>query len=310
MVVYHTLNYTTEYYLSFKYLSFLPPSFIFITGYLISSVYFARATGNQSQVQQRLLIRGGKLLLLFTLLNLMASVLLRRGHSEENLNLFSFFDHWQAVYITGTGRFAVFEVLLPIAYILILAPWLIWAGHRQRFFLPAIAVSLLVLCAFLENSGYYFPNLNLLSAGTLGMLAGLVPSQKIAALGQYLVYTIIAYGVYFYLWTMVGQYFLVQILGATVAVALIFSLCLRLQLRGWPRTQFIRLGQYSLVAYIFQIGVLQALSRLTQRPAPLSFGGLFLFAATLLLTLLCAHLIEMARIRSSTLEKLYKAVFA
>ena len=310
MVVYHSLNYTKENHLAFKYLSFLPPSFIFITGYLIATVYFARAATNQSGVQQRLLVRGGKLLLLFTLLNVLASLLLKRGHESEGFNPLVFFDHWQEIYITGSGRFAVFEVLLPIAYLLILSPAVIWAGHRQQLSLPIITVTLVAACILLESQGYYFPNLNFLSAGTLGMLAGRVPFQKIAALGQHVMYTVVAYAAYFFLGMIIGQDYLVQTLGAAVALALIFSLCSRFRVEGWPHTLLIRLGQYSLVSYIFQIGVLQILSRLMYRPAPFSPGGLFLFTATLLLTVACVQLIEWARPRSTALEKLYKAVFA
>lgn len=310
MVVYHSLNYTSEYHLGFKYFSFLPPSFIFITGYLIASVYFARASANQSQVQQRLLVRGGKLLLLFTLLNVGAHSVLQRGFHGEKLGIAGFFDHAWEVYVTGSGRYAVFEVLLPIAYLLILAPILIWAGHRQRFFLPAMTIGLLALCVALEHFDYTFTNLSLLSAGALGMLAGRVPTEKINALGRYVVWAIVAYGGYYYLGASIGQYYLVQMLGATVALTLIFSLCTRFRMNDWSRRNLILLGQYSLVAYIFQIGVLQALSRFVRRPEPLSFGGLFLFTATLVLTMGCALLIDWARTRATAVEKLYKAVFA
>ena len=38
MVLYHSLDYSTELYLAFKYMSFLPPSFILITGFLMSRI--------------------------------------------------------------------------------------------------------------------------------------------------------------------------------------------------------------------------------------------------------------------------------
>ena len=41
MVIYHSLNYSAHRELAFKYLAFLPPSFILITGFLLSHVYLA-----------------------------------------------------------------------------------------------------------------------------------------------------------------------------------------------------------------------------------------------------------------------------
>ena len=185
------------------------------------------------QVQKRLLVRGGKLLVIFTLLNVLAHLMLRRGRNGERLDVFSFFDHWQEVYFTGTGRFAVFEVLLlPISYLLILAPLLIQAGYRQRFLLPAITLAFLSLCTLLENQGYSFANLNLLSAGTLGMLIGRLPAVKLDVLGRYVIFTILAYTAYAYLGAVIGQSYLIQLLGATVALALIFGMCTRFKLLG------------------------------------------------------------------------------
>ncbi|SRR6266481_167659 len=40
MVIHHSFNYSTDYTLGFKYLSFLPLSFILITDLLISGLYF------------------------------------------------------------------------------------------------------------------------------------------------------------------------------------------------------------------------------------------------------------------------------
>src|SRR5213596_2263625 len=66
MVVYHSFNYSTDYTLGFKYLPFLPPSFILITGFLISRLYFEPKPASDPGVHGRLLLRGFRLLLLFT----------------------------------------------------------------------------------------------------------------------------------------------------------------------------------------------------------------------------------------------------
>ena len=69
MVIYHSFNYSTDYTLGFKYLPFLPPSFILITGFLISRLYFKPEVARDLTAHGRLLLRGFRLLLLFTLLN-------------------------------------------------------------------------------------------------------------------------------------------------------------------------------------------------------------------------------------------------
>src|SRR5438046_666172 len=58
MVVYHTLNYSTEYTLSFIYLPFLPPSFILITGFLMGRLYLRGQPPAGSDVLARLAVRG------------------------------------------------------------------------------------------------------------------------------------------------------------------------------------------------------------------------------------------------------------
>src|SRR5215470_5222819 len=65
MVVYHSFNYSTDYTLGFKYLPFLPPSFILITGFLISRLYFTPEAAGDSSIYGRLIFRGFRLLLLF-----------------------------------------------------------------------------------------------------------------------------------------------------------------------------------------------------------------------------------------------------
>ncbi len=310
MVVYHSLNYTSEYYLSFRYLAFLPPSFIFITGYLISAVYFTRYDGRGGQVQQRLLTRGLKLLVLFTALNILAHLFPRPNSTGEMVDVFGFFEHWLDVFVRGSGRVAVFEVLLPISYLLMLAPALIWAGHRQRFFLPLVTLALVASCLFLDRQGYSLPNLNLLGAGGLGMLAGRLPSSSLGVVSKNVIITAANYGCYVYLSATLGQPYWLQLMGATIVVALIFGLCGRCPLPASLGGGLIRLGQYSLVAYIVQIGFLQLLAHFVHRPDSFSAGSALLFGGTLVLTIISISFIHRARARSTRVEKLYRALFA
>ena len=118
MVVYHTLNYSTDYTLSFKYLPFLPPSFILITGLLIGRLYLRNDTGASNGASMRLVLRGLRLVVIFTVLNLLAQVVGRNKPSGPGGQFgAAFFDYWFEIYVLG-GAAAAFEVLLPIAYLL------------------------------------------------------------------------------------------------------------------------------------------------------------------------------------------------
>jgi hypothetical protein len=304
MVIYHSINYTNQYYLAFQYIGFLPPSFILIAGFLITNLYSTRYDARDWRPHKRLFLRGAKLLALFTVLNVVAHAI--RGRTGIDV----YFAHWFEVYVFGSGRLAAFEVLLPIAYLLLLAPLIILADHLHRLVLPAITIAFLVLCAILDSRGNSLANLNLLSAGILGMLLGRAPIKDLHVLGRRFPITALVYSIYFALCFTVGQSYLVQLFGACAALALIYSSCVNIGETGWSQARLVRLGRYSLVSYIVQIAILQVLVRVVGRPDLWSLGFLGLFFGTLILMTIIVEAIEWARTRSFGVETVYKAVFA
>lgn len=308
MVVYHSLNYTSQYHLGFRYLSFLPPSFILITGFVLSHVYSTRYQVGDWQLVKRLLVRGAKLLALFTALNVLAQFV-RSPAYGQSIGVSNFFQQWDRVFFIGSGRVAVFEVLLPIAYLLFLAPLFLWLAQQHRLFLPAFILCFIAGCAVLDAQGTSLINLNLISAGILGMAIGQGLSKP-GILSHFIWVQLAAYCAYFPLGLAKGHVYLVQLLGACIAITLLCGLSLRMGDQGWWQRRIIRLGQYSLVAYIAQIAILQTLSRFVGRPEPTSPEAFLLFCGTLLAMTLLVECIEWARARSSGAEKLYKVVFA
>jgi peptidoglycan/LPS O-acetylase OafA/YrhL len=78
--------------------------------------------------------------------------------------------------------------------------------------------------------------------------------------------------------------------------------------KGWASRRLIVLGQYSLVAYIGQIGVFQVYTHVFGRPEP-TFGNILLmFGVALSITLLAVELIGWARARSKSLQLFYRAI--
>ena len=240
MVVYHSLNYTNQYHLGFRYFCFLPPSFILITGFLISYVYTARYRAGDRQLVYRLITRGAKLLLLFTALNIVAQFV-RSPAYGQSMGVANFFSRWEHIFLLGTEPGAVFEVLLPIAYLLILAPALVWLAQLHRLVLPLLTIALVTSCAWLDHKGASLLNLNFFSAGVVGMMSGHLISQP-SRLGRYVWIALAAYLAYFPLGVAKGHIYLVQLVGACVALALICGWNARMTGEDWLQRRIIRMG--------------------------------------------------------------------
>lgn len=310
MVIYHTLNYSTQYYLAFRYFAFLPPSFIVITGFLLARIYPAKHSLTDWRLHGRLVTRGVKLIVLFTLLNVAIQFLVRRSVLGETPGLETFFSYWFETYVVGYGRLAAFEVLLPIAYLLLLAPLLLMLDRSHALVLPILTACAIGILAWLALHGGDWSNAQLISAGLIGLLLGRVSFSTLEKLSRYGIALALAYAVYFMVGSIQGQSYLLQLVGAVLALALIYSVSARIDAGSVVGQCLGRLGQYSLIAYIGQIGILQLLVRWLGRPEPGSFGCLAGMLATLSLTVISVELVHRARCRSEAVGGLYKAVFA
>ena len=134
--------------LSFDWLFRLPALRISIP-FLPSSLFYPRYwiyrwSNLRSQVQNikglkpylRLAMRGLKLLVLFTFLNVFNCILIEHDFIE---GLFAFGEKAQRIFFSGNGRVGIFEVLLPISYFLLLSPLLLWLRANLSFTIPLIA---------------------------------------------------------------------------------------------------------------------------------------------------------------------------
>lgn len=308
MVVYHSLNYTNQHQLAFRFLSFLPLTFILITGFLLPIVYAQRCHDAPAETRRRLLIRGFRLLLLFTLLNIVAQYV-RSPAYGQSVGVEAFFERWIDVYAVGGTRIAVFEVLLPIAYLLLLAPWLIALCARHALYVPALAAVLAASGAVLDWNGDPQPNLNFMAAGLLGIWIGTAVPHG-SYFGKVVWPALGAYAAYFPLGLLRGYVFLVQLTGAIVALFLINGLAVRFIGTDWWSRRLIRIGQYSLPAYIAQIAILQLFSRFLGRPDPLSLAFALLFGGTLILMTGLIESTALVRQKSKAADRIYRAIFA
>lgn len=121
MVLYHWINYFIgpEGFV-YTYLRFITPSFIFITGFLIANVYPEKYGWGNHRASKRLMIRGLKLLALFTILNVTANVMFTGNYKGAMPGIDGFIRNAASIYISGNAR-ASFGVLVPISYLLLLS---------------------------------------------------------------------------------------------------------------------------------------------------------------------------------------------
>jgi hypothetical protein len=306
MVIYHAINYSNTYRpVSFQYLDFLPPSFILITGFLVGQVYATKYDLNSWQPYVRLAIRGFKLLVLFTLLNLANNVVYEKSLYH---GFWRMFDNGISIFVWGTGRVAIFEVLLPIAYFLLLAPLLLWLRAQVRTAVPIMTAVIMGLCLFLESRGIVSDNLILLSAGFLGMSLGLISFDRINRFASLWLPSILCYVGYQVSKKFFGGPYWIQMLGATTTLALLYCLARHLK-PGHLFQQFVQLGNYSLFAYLFQIALLQAALRILGRPEQwILIAGWIV--ATLVLVWFAVVALDCTRKRNKPVDGAYKLVFA
>jgi peptidoglycan/LPS O-acetylase OafA/YrhL len=316
MVVYHWANYFTALQWSFyRYLHFLTPSFIFITGFMISTVYLRKYDAADPRLSKRLFVRGLKLLAVFIVLNAARSFLfslLSAGNVvADQLTLKSLV----AVYVTGntmraTGKVVAFSILVPISYVLMLSAVLVrlYSSYRRIFHLVAAVFLLSTLS--LELFGFQSGNLEAVTIGLLGIVAGSIPIAKINSFVRHPYFLGLAYLLYLAAITVWYVPYPLLIVGVFLSLAAIYLVGDSGGKPGRIRSEFILLGKYSLFGYISQIAILQVLA-VGFRRLDLGLSGLAIsFVAAFALTIMSVEVVDRVRAKSAGMDRLYKAVFA
>jgi hypothetical protein len=310
MVVYHCLNYFYNDREILKYLHFLPPSFICIAGFLVTSVYLAKYDIGDSRLHRRLFIRGFKLLLIFIALNLFVNSLVSTSYNRNPLGQDVFLNHLDSIFLIGGSRRAIFEVLLPISYLLLLSGVLLKGCRIFPYFLHVVSGATILVCLILAFQEVLPYNLELLSMGFLGMVGGFIAMRQIDRFASHLGFLLIAYVLYLAVISYWYPVYALNIIGICLTLALLYSLGLKAGTQGIIQEGIILLGKYSLLAYIVQIGVLQILFR-GMRKLPLGESRLIIsLVATLIIMLAIIEAVDHVRARWSFVNRMYNAVFA
>jgi peptidoglycan/LPS O-acetylase OafA/YrhL len=309
MLLYHWLNYFVAidgwFY---RYLRPVTPSFILVAGFIVTHVYLRKYEPTDRRLHRRLYERGAKLLVLFTVLNLISSAVITTNYNGMELGVGAFLRDAPAIYVWGGGR-AVFDVLVPIGYFLLLAPVVLATSARFRAPLYVPAGILVLLVAGLGFAGMRAGHLELLSMAFLGMAAGTVPLQRIERVVRHTLPLIVANAVYLVAVAVWDVVFLLQVVGVALSLMVIHLVGMRVSARARVPREINELGKYSLLSYIAQVALLQVL----RRAAPQSPGLMFLLmllVATVALTWAAIRLTSYLRLYSKILDRGYRFVFA
>lgn len=311
MILYHWINYFIGVGgTAFTYLRFIPPSFVFLAGFMIANVYPAKYGLNSLSIYKRLMVRGLKLLFLFTLLNVAANLVITRSYRHAMPGVDSFLRDAAQVYIIGNVK-AVFSILIPISYLLLISAIIFVAARKTKVSLQWLFLCFGTMVILLDLVGTWGSHLMLLGVGLLGVSCGFISIDVIEKWVDH-PHSVLALNIgYLGILTLWGEGSLLQVLGVYVSVAAFYLLGMKKIGRDQIGEVVSLLGKYSLFAYLAQIALLQLLFR--------SLPYLNLDRASLLVTSLVAAyvltigIVKMAheaRKRSSRIDWLYQAAFS
>lgn len=316
MVLYHWLNYFVGPNLDYRYLRFLTPSFIFITGFLISQVYLSKYDKADPAVSRRLFTRGVKLLLIFIGLNAARTVLLSKLSNgpimAEQLSMKAL----SAVFVVGnvpitTSKLVTFYILIPISYLLMAAAGLSFPYRRYKRTFHAVCLFCLVCILALGLTGIQSPNLEFITVGLLGVLMGFVPIERINSFVKRVSILIVAYLCYLVTITIWNVPFVLLIVGVCLTLWGIYFIGSTGAAPSGIRSQVSLLGKHSLFGYVIQIAILQVLSTAFRHVdvGPAAVKGIS-FVAAFALTIAMVGVVEHLKTKSIIADRLYKAAFA
>ena len=316
MVLYHWINYFLGPHDN-RYLRFLTPSFIFITGFLISFIYLSKYQVTGTKLPKRLLQRGGKILGVFTLLNVVRLPLVSGASYAQqdpagSSTIKSLFD----VYVVGSGvgggqsKAVAFFILIPIGYLLILCALLTFAQRIYRYTFHVTCLVFLLLLVAMAMKGIQSPNLELVTIGLMGVVCGFLPRERVDGAVRHPFFLGAAYVAYLAAITYWNVIYPLQIVGVLLTLMILYAIGQTAGVPGFAKSIVILLGKYSLFGYIAQIAILQVLHRGLYFLDQENFVLFLSFVLSIALTILSVGALDRIKLRFPLVAKVYGAVFS
>jgi hypothetical protein len=257
----------------------------------------------------RLLQRGLKVLLIFAALNLAIHASSFGNAAKAHLGAQGFVENAATIFVVGDGHLSSFLILLPIAYLLMLAPLFLAIARRAP--VPVSGTLLLAALAIAGVSPEAAPVAGFLLLGLCGLCLGMpmMAERLVGAARPGLPATSV--GLLLALW-LAGRYGgppFFYCLGVACVLKFLWDAVRWLPERWLGMAALV--GRYSLPAYIVQILLIQCAFRalLVQR-ADADSKTLVLIVAVAAGTVAVCVLTEWLRSRSSAVDRTYRWVFA
>lgn len=309
MVVYHAMNiFSKAGPEEYAYVRFVSGSFILMSGYIVAKFHDGQFKADWSNTSRRLIVRGVKLLVLFTLLNVLINVTGIGNPNKAQPDIQRYMSSLFEVYVAGTPGHASFQILLPIAYLLIAAPiflalarfsaWLFAAGSLTTF-APSLA-------------GVSSVNLDFMLLGAIGLSGGLLVNaveKPFALRGTWSIAAGLLAAVI--LMKYLNDNLSTYALGTILILKLLYDLSKAAGTESRLARAAILLGQYSLACYIAQIVFMQMLHLGLLRPRwELGYETVLVILATVGFLLVFSAALAMFRHQRGFVARVYRLIFA
>jgi hypothetical protein len=309
MVIYHAMNIlSTAGPEDFQHIRFVSGSFIFLSGYVVARFHFERFRADRMGTTGRLLQRGCKLALLFTALNLLIHLTGIGNPGKTQMGILQYAGNLTDIYIFGDSRYASFQILLPIAYLLMLSPAvLLLGGTGKTRTLALLAMAFACTLVPIESPHWEFSVLGIigLAAGMLEDISGKpfsTANSLLAAVGLAACIGLMGF---------FSRHLATYALGIAIITKLLYDLGKAARLPQTLVQALVLLGEYSLPCYLAQIAILRILF-IGLAGERLALGvemAMFILATTALLLGLCLSL-ALLRERYHLVHRSYKLIFS
>jgi peptidoglycan/LPS O-acetylase OafA/YrhL len=263
MVIYHVMNiFSTASAEAYGYIRFVSGSFIFISGYIISTFYEQKFQKDRIGTSERLVARGLKLLLIFTILNILIHLTGFGNPDKTEIGMQKYLNNLLTIYILGDSRYASFQILIPISYLLILSPVFLLL-HESRKFLTLVSLMVAFCFSFLDIKSF---NIGFVIIGIIGISIGMVMNKlevSFVIKSRPIIFSCLLPCIY--LMGYMDRNVMTYSIGIMIVIKLFYDIGKTAELGNHINKAIILFGQYSLLCYIVQIIFLQGLFRVLSR---------------------------------------------
>lgn len=309
MTAYHAMNiFSTAGPTAYAYIRFVSGSFLVVSGYVIATFYLERFLVDWRRTSTKLEMRGLKLLIIFTTLNILIRIIGFSNPDKSQIGIYEYIRNMFDIYVVGDRRYASFQILLPLSYLLFVAPVLLALSRVSTWaFFGSFALT------FMPNLfGIEWISIGFTALGAMGFFGGILanaPEKPVNIENPWTALVLLATTIFFmgYLSFNAGAY----ALGTFAIVKLLHDLSKAIIPENSFAIGAILLGRHSLLCYILQIIFMQLLSTGLARPRwPLGYETILVTLLTVVMLLLVCIMVERLGRRYKFVDKVYKFVFS